>query len=90
MTNVTIDSTHPSVIAVRHTSLFPHAQRDILCHVDDATVSMEWTNAFVEDVSPMDFFFAVGSVDQRGRWDIQDWFGRPCLLLVTPGPQVME
>lgn len=35
---------------------------------------MDWTAAAQEDVSTMEFYFAVGTIEQRGRWDIQDWY----------------
>lgn len=38
-----------------------------------AVVQIDWTGAVSEDVSHVVHYYAVGSIDQRGRWDILDW-----------------
>jgi hypothetical protein len=50
-------------------------QSQLLASIDTGakTVTLDWTGAFVEDVSPMNFFYAVGTVDLRGTWDVLEW-----------------
>jgi hypothetical protein len=48
-------------------------QGGILADVTGNTVGIDWTDAFSDDVSPLVFFYAIGTSERRGGWDIQDW-----------------
>jgi hypothetical protein len=50
-------------------------QSRLLASIDAGvkTLTLDWTGAFVEDVSPMEYFYAVGTVELRGTWDLLDW-----------------
>ena len=48
-------------------------QSGLLASISGTRLSVDWTAAFAEDVSPMLFYYALGTVDDRGSWDVLDW-----------------
>ena len=71
-TSVMIDYTAPQV--------YPYA-----LHLNSTSgVFMDWSKAFVEDVPvPMEFELALGKAENKGFWDIADWFSVGSVLRYT-------
>jgi len=61
-TSLLIDTTPPVLLV-----------GDIVSTVRNSSLTVDWSVAVLEDVTSMQFMVALGTVEQRGRWDISDW-----------------